>query len=115
MDCILNRYNNDKIAHRVRLYAIGISSLSIGFPFGGGGSKKKKLYQFNADSHTFTVTSPPHNPSFAEKSDRTWIASLNEEIAELQEMRKHAIAGTLYTVYIPSKSSSGYLVFSEGI
>lgn len=114
MDCVLNRYNNDKIAHRVRLYAMGVSSTSIGFPFGGSGSNKKRISQFNTSSHTYELLAPPHLPSFAEKRDRTWINSLNAEIATLQEMREHVTLKTLYTNYIPSISSN-YLVFTEGV
>lgn len=115
MDCVLNRYNNEKIAHRVRLYAIGILTSSVGFPFGGGSSTKKgRIFQFNRKSHTYEIVEPPHRPSFAEKQDRTWIKSLNDEISELQKMRSHVTHKTLYDKYITSKSGS-YLVFSEGI
>lgn len=116
MDCVLNRYDVDKIAHRVRMYAMGILSTSIGFPFGGNSStKKNRIYQFNSDSVTYEMVDPPHTPTFAEKKDRTWISSLNGEIAELQKMRDYVIGKKLYSEYIPSKSSSNYLAFSEGI
>jgi hypothetical protein len=114
MDCVLNRYDSDRIAHRVRLYAIGILSTSLGFPFGGNGSNKKRIYGFRSESHTFELLKSPHTPSFAEKKDRTWITSLNDEIKELQIMREHTRNGTLYTEYLPSKDGS-YLAFSERI
>lgn len=116
MDCVLNRYNNERIAHRVRLYSIGILSTSIGYPFGGSSKspKKNKILRFNLTSHKYEIVEPPHLPSFAEKQDRTWINSLNKEIEELQKMREHVIEKTLYTNYIPSKGSQ-YLAFSEGI
>lgn len=115
MDCVLNRYDSDRIAHRVRMYALGISSTSLGFPFGGNGSNKNRIYQFDPKSHTYELLESPYAPSFAERKDRTWITSLNEEIKELQNMREHAIKGTLYTEYLPSKDESNYLAFSEGI
>lgn len=114
MDCVLNRYDSDRIAHRVRLYAMGILSTSIGFPFGGNGSNKKNIYQFNSNTHTYELLEPPYTPSFAGARDRTWINSLNEEIKELQNMREHAIKGTLYSEYLPSIDAN-YLAFSEGI
>ena len=116
MDCVLNRYNNERIAHRVRLYPIGILSTSVGYPFGGSSNspKKKRILKFNPNIHKYEIVDPPHEPSFAEKKDRTWINSLNGEIAELQKMREHVITKTLYTNYILTKGSQ-YLTFSEGI
>ncbi len=116
MDCVLNRYNNDRIAHRVRLYSIGISSTSVGYPFGGSnsGKKKKRITKFNPQNHKYELVEPPHEPSFAEKQDRTWIESLNAEIVELQKMREHVKEKTLYTRYLPSKGEN-YLAFTEGI
>jgi hypothetical protein len=115
MDCVLNRYNNERIAHRVRMYSMGILSTSVGYPFGGSKSpKKNKILKFNSNSHKYEIIDPPHLPSFAEKQDRTWITSLNKEIDELQKMREHVIAKTLYTNYLPTKGSN-YLAFTEGI
>lgn len=115
MDCVLNRYNNERIAHRVRFYSIGILSTSVGYPFGGNSSsKKKRILQFNPANHKYEVVEPPYEPSFAEKQDRTWIESLIEEIAELQNMREHVVEKTLYTVYLPTKGVN-YLAFTEGI
>lgn len=114
MDCLLNRYDSDRIAHRVRLYAMGVLSTSIGFPFGGNGSNKKNIYQFNPNTHTYELLESPYAPSFAGARDRTWITSLNEEIKELQKMRERAIKKTLYNEYLPSKDAN-YLAFSEGV
>jgi len=117
MDCLLNRYNGDKIAHRVRLYAMGISSVSIGFPFGGGDSNTgPSIYQFNSDAHTYEIVDGPHLPSFAERKDKVWINSLNDELSQLQDMRDAVIQKTLYTEFIPAiQSGTTYLTFTERI
>jgi hypothetical protein len=117
MDCILNRYNNERIAHRVRFYSIGILSTSLGYPFGGSSKstkRKKRILDFNPDTHRYEIVDLPHEPSFAEQHDRTWINSLNKEITELGKMREGVIEKTLYTKYIPTKDLQ-YLAFTEGI
>jgi len=117
MDCVLNRYNNERIAHRVRLYAIGVLSSSVGYPFGGSNSFKKKnrIKKFNTTSTTYDKIDPPYLPTFAERQDRIWIDSLNDEILELQNMREYVKQKTFYTNYLPSNGGSNYLAFSEGI
>lgn len=116
MDCVLNRYNNERIAHRVRFYSIGILSTSLGYPFGGSSNskKKKRILDFNPDTHRYEIIDLPHEPSFAEQHDRTWINSLNKEITELEKMREHVTKKSLYTKYIPTKDLQ-YLTFTEGI
>lgn len=105
MDCVLNRYNNEKISHRVSLYALGISSSSIAYGFGGDGtSYPMKIYEFDQNTIKYERLPEPYTPSKAEKKDRTWINSLNEEIEELKIMREHARNGTLYTDYVLTKS-----------
>jgi len=105
MDCILNRYNNEKISHRVSLYPLGISSSSIAYSFGGDGSSQPmKIYEFDQNTIRYETLAEPYLPSKAEKRDRIWISSLNAEIEELRIMREHASNGTLYTDYIPTKS-----------
>lgn len=106
MDCVLKRYNSDKISHRVSLYTLGISSSSSTYGFGGGNSGKKsepKIYQFDRKTIQYHGLDKPHLPSVAERKDRIWIDSLNEEIKQLQIMREHSKKGTLYTEYIPTK------------
>jgi len=106
MDCVLNRYNNDKISHRVSLYPLGISSSSIAYSFGGGpnSSSPMRIYEFDQDTIRYGVLAEPYLPSKAARKDTTWTSSLNAEIEELVIMREHAINGTLYTDYIPTKS-----------
>ena len=114
MDCVLNRYcNSEKTAHRVSLYGIGISSTSIGYPFGGGKSNySKRIYSFNPNVHNYERLEPPYDPSYAEREDRTWIDSLNAEIRELLNMRDTVVRKTLYADYIPSRiGTSNYLLF----
>lgn len=103
MDCILNRYNEDKISHRVSLYALGITSFSIAYGFGGGGSSLPTIYNFNPDTFVYKNLEGPHEPSFADRSDRTWINSLNAEINTLQIMKNHVSNGTFYSEYILTK------------
>lgn len=116
MDCVWHRYDAEKIAHRVRLYSIGISSTSLGYPLAGSSNKRKqkKMYKFNTAVHKYEAVYPPHIPSFAEKSDRIWIESLNDEISELQKMRDSVIRKNLYSTYLPMKSTN-YLTFTKGI
>lgn len=106
MDCVLNRYNNDKISHRVSLYPLGIASSSIAYSFGGGPSSSSpmRIYEFDQDTIRYNVLAEPYLPSKLERQDITWISSLNAEINELQIMREHASNGTLYTEYISTKS-----------
>ena len=104
MDCVLNRYNEEKISHRVSLYALGISSSSIAYGFGGGGnSSLPSIYGFNQETILYEILEGPYLPSIAERKDRAWINSLNAEIAEIEIMREHASNGTLYTEYLLSK------------
>lgn len=104
MDCVLNRYNNDKISHRVSLYALGISSSSIAYGFGGDSSPSPMpIYEFDQNTIMYERLAEPYLPSKAERQDRSWINSLNVEIEELQIMRGHASNGTLYTDYVPTK------------
>lgn len=113
MDCVLNRYNNDKISHRVSLYPLGISSSSIAYGFGGDRSLQPMvIYEFDQDTVRYEALAEPYLPSKAERKDRTWISSLNAEIEELQIMREHTSNGTLYTVYVPTKS--GMQVYLSG-
>lgn len=113
MDCVLNRYNSDKISHRVSLYPLGIASSSIAYGFGGGGgSSTPTIYDFDQNTIQYERLEGPHLPSFAEREDRVWINSLNAEIAELEIMREYAENGTLYTNYIPTKS--GLQVYLRG-
>lgn len=114
MDCIPVRYNRHYIAHRVRLYACGISSTSLGCKFGGGGSSPPKLQQFNSDTHRYVVTPLPSGQTPTRDQDVNWITSLNTELAELQNMRDHTISHTLYARYIPSKDDD-YLRFTERV
>ena len=105
MDCILNRYNNEnKISHRVSLYALGITSFSIAYGFGGGG-KSRIIYNFNPNTFAYENLEGPHEPSFAERSDRVWINSLNAEINTLQIMRNYVSNRTFYSKYILTKQN----------
>jgi len=112
MDCVLNRYNSNKIAHRVSLYSIGISSSSIARSFGGGGSHTgPSIYRFDPPGHNYRMLGPPHEPTFAEREDRVWIESLNAEIKELQNMREQVIRKTLYSTFIPTRrGTADYLI-----
>jgi len=105
MDCVLNRYNNDKISHRVSLYPLGISSSSIAYSFGGDGSSQPMvIYDFDPNTILYERLAEPYLPSKVERQDRTWISSLNAEIEELRIMREHTSNGILYTDYVPTKS-----------
>ena len=106
MECIWDRYNRNKISHRASLYALGISSSSLSYGFGGGGnSSKPVIYDFNQSTLLYESLKEPYLPTVAEKYDRAWINSLNAEISQLQTMRDHVIKGTFYTNYISTKQN----------
>lgn len=113
IDCIPTRFKSE-IAHRVRLYAYGISSTSLGCTPKMRISSDPKEYIFNAGTHRFVATSPPLGKMSAQEQDANWATSLNGELAELQNMRNHTIGKTLYEKYIPS-TDTDYLRFTKRI